>query len=109
MNRILCNAFSLQMLEGDKVVSFKTISAQQASQLLLYGFTSAVGHADTAKIIGDQLGVVVQPNRTSVTMDSNTELIIAQYIGPRLPEGATELPEGAVIKYIKAKLVPEVS
>jgi hypothetical protein len=31
----------------------------------------------------------------SVALASGDEAVVAQYVGPRLPEGATALPEGA--------------
>lgn len=60
---------------------------------------SAVGHADTARIFSEILGREITPNRVSVTLGYGVDALIGQYVGPRLPEGATELPEGARIEW----------
>jgi len=60
---------------------------------------SVVGHADTATILGGILGMDVPPNRVSIKLAPGDSLVVGQYIGPRLPEGAKELPEGAKIEW----------
>lgn len=69
---------------------------------------SCVGHADTAAVLGGQLGMELPVNRVSVKLRDRIEnergvfqdlLIVGQYVGPRLPEGATQLPEGAQIEW----------
>ena len=61
----------------------------------------AIGHADTARVVSGDLGVELLPQRTQVVLRRNGKdvILVAQYVGPRLPEGATELPEGATIRY----------
>ena len=62
------------------------------------GWVSAVGHADTAKLISLFSGVEVEFNRVSVpVLEVGDEHLLALYQGPRLPEGATHLPEGATL------------
>lgn len=39
-------------------------------------------------------------NRASVKLEPGEKMIVAQYSGPRLPEGTTALPEGAKIEFI---------
>jgi hypothetical protein len=39
-------------------------------------------------------------NRVNVSLKPGDAAIVGQYIGPRLPEGATTLPEGATIKWL---------
>ena len=103
--KYLSNAFSIQMLDGDATVSFARISAEEATQILSYGFTSAIGHPDTANVVSGLLRVPVPVNRISVKLSKDDVLIVAQYIGPRLPEGATELPSGARIEFYRVSLV----
>ena len=66
---------------------------------------SIVGHADTAALFAKQLGRDVAFNRQSVTVDESTELLIGQYKGPRLPEGTTELPDGAALQWVVVSLL----
>ena len=60
---------------------------------------SCIGHADTAAILSGILGMDLPPNRVSVKLTDHDTLLVGQYIGPRLPEGATTLPEGATIEW----------
>ena len=45
------------------------------------------------------LGIPVPVNRKSIKLGSGDILLVGQYVGPRLPEGATELPENATIEW----------
>jgi len=67
-------------------------------------FTSIVGHADMASILTEMLGNEVKFNRVSTNLELGDELIWAQYSGPRLPEGATSLPEGAEVVFLGIRL-----
>lgn len=109
-NIILANAFSIQMLteisNGWIPVAFQEISTADAKELLADGFTSAIGHQDTAAVVSDLLGMDVPANRISVELKNlNDIIIIAQVMGGRLPEGATTIPEGMSIKFIKAQIM----
>ena len=88
----LLNAFSLQMLEGDAVVRFTEVDS------LPEGLTSAVGHQDTANVLG------VEMNRINVTLKKGDVAFVAQLQGGRLPEGSTTLPEGFSFKFIKVEV-----
>ena len=104
----LLNAFSANMLADFPIsVTFTEISAA-AARLILVGFEadgdsweSAVGHPDTARVFESVLQDVLVPcNRVSLTLQAGDFAILGQYSGPRLPEGATSLPEGAEIKWL---------
>lgn len=62
--------------------------------------TSVVGHADTAAVFAAVLGRPVECKRVSVSIGSDDTLLVGQYYGPRLPEGATALPAGARIVWL---------
>jgi len=96
----LTNAFSINMLNrSSHVVSFIPATEDEVRALLGQGFISAIGHADTANVLEEMLGLPVPANRINVTLQKGDVAIVAQYIGPRLPEGATTLPEGARIEF----------
>jgi hypothetical protein len=101
---ILSNAFSLNMIADlqttGKVITVTPLTFQQAVEKLSAGFISAVGHTDTARIFTDLLKMYVHPSRATVSLGEGASLIVGQYIGPRLPEGATSLPEGANIRWL---------
>lgn len=101
----LLNAFSLNMIaEFPSAVKFEEISIDAARSWAAEGIDSAVGHADTARVFSSALGTEVQANRANVTLKRGDVVLVGQYIGPRLPEGATTLPEGARIVWIRASL-----
>jgi len=94
----LGNAFSMNMVPRSllQAVRFQPIGEPDTwPDEWVLGAHSIVGHADTARLLG------VECNRQSVLLNRGDELIVAQYIGPRLPEGATELPEGARIAWVR--------
>ena len=101
----LANAFSLSMLgnqpNGSVLLECRQLDAGDASHLLREnpGWQSAVGHPDTAAVFTSQLGLDVVACRTNIQLLPGDTLIVGQYSGPRLPEGATKLPEGARIDW----------
>lgn len=97
----ILNAFSLNMVtEFPCQVSAEPLTVEQARELA-EGAQSAVGHADTAKVFSSVLGLPVPEARVTVALKSGDVALVGQYRGPRLPEGATQLPEGATIVWLK--------
>lgn len=60
---------------------------------------SIIGHQDTAAVFSAILGRDLIANRATVRLGPDDRLLVGQYIGPRLPEGATTLPVGASIEW----------
>lgn len=86
----LANAFSIQMLPEDRAsVEFEVV------ETLPSGLVSAVGHADTVRVLG------VECSRVSIKLGHGDVLYVAQLMGGRLPEGTTTLPEGFNFKFFK--------
>jgi hypothetical protein len=98
----LLNSFSLNMLaELPARPAFEELSLAEAREALDRGFESAVGHADTAAVFSDVLGIEVLTVRNTVTLKKGDAAIVGQYRGPRLPEGTKQLPSGATIQWVK--------
>ena len=95
----ILNAFSLNMLVGDADVIVREVS-QKVAAILAPACVSAVGHADTAAVFSSVLGVEIPCNRATVALKDGDVALVGQYSGPRLPEGATSLPEGATIRWL---------
>lgn len=91
----LVNAFSLQMLNLEGVTDVRFTPVDRLPD----GLVSAVGHADTAAVLG------VQMNRVNVKLTKGDTCFIAQLVGGRLPEGSTTLPDGFSFKFIKAEIL----
>ena len=89
----LLNAFSLQMVETPCSVRFTEVDS------LPNNLVSAVGHLDTANILG------VPMQRINVKLHSGDIAYVAQLQGGRLPEGSTKLPNGFSFKYIKVEVI----
>ena len=96
---ILANAFALSMLplEALNFIRVKKINPNEVPA----DVESAVGHESTAKVVSSMLGFEVKPNRVSIKLTESDVLYVAQYTGPRLPEGATTLPEGASLEFFE--------
>lgn len=103
----LLNAFSLNMLpSGSTSAQFREVGLAEAQRIAQNcAIESAVGHADTAAVFATLLGIEVPVNRVNVSIPARTygvphwKALVGQYSGPRLPEGASTLPEGASIKW----------
>ena len=87
------NAFSLQML-----TSFNASVNVQKVEGFPADAVSVVGHQDTANVLG------VAFNRVSVKLNQGDVLYVAQVVGGRLPEGATTLPEGFRMEFLKVEV-----
>ena len=97
---VITNAFSINMLSMDSELKFSRLKETEARWIAEnFQHSSAVGHADTAAVLSTVLGVDVPMNRTTLQMEHGVALLVGQYKGPRLPEGATALPEGASIEW----------
>lgn len=83
-------------------VSFEEIGVAAAAGFVRKGAVSSVGHADTARVFSEELGVEVPAQRSTIALEKGDQLVIGSYKGPRLPEGATQLPEGATIVWLLA-------
>ena len=105
MSVVIANAFSLNMLDLEEVGVTNLQVCQTSPEFIREeieaagGFTSIVGHADTAAVFSDFLGLDVPCNRTTFHLEEGVTLFVGQYKGPRLPEGATSLPEGAAVEW----------
>jgi hypothetical protein len=102
------NSFSLSMLDRETQslghsrwlrMPRPTVLDKVVTELKYGEVVSCVGHADTAAILSKLLGVDLPVNRVSVKLEKGDLLIVGQYVGQRLPEGTTELPEGAAIEW----------
>lgn len=114
----ICNSFSPGMLPdwrlspdaGASSIRVEPVTEAQARACIARAEVdghvsfSAVGHSDTARIFSAILGRDVAVNRISVVLSAADRYLIGQYIGPRLPEGATELPPGARIAWLIVSL-----
>lgn len=103
---LLLNAFSGNMLASlPATVEFEPLDEVEATNVLLAaGLDSAVGHADTAAVFSSVLGVTVPAERRTISLEKGDEAVLGQYRGPRLEEGAIELPEGAVIQWMRVRV-----
>jgi hypothetical protein len=97
----IANAFSLQMAFGFNFVVESIELSSLGARVRLKGneFTSAIGHEDTARVVSQQLGMEIPAKRTNIKLSQNDTLVVAQFIGERLPEGATTLPEGIKLQF----------
>jgi len=97
-NFYISNAFSINMLSD--TINLKMLKLE--SCCIPPNYIWAIGHQDTSILISKtMLNKKIDANRITIKPDfeNGDILVVAQYKGERLPEGATELPEGATIEY----------
>ena len=87
-------------LSGESTVEVVPVAADEVAGA---EFESVIGHADTANVVSGILGREVKMNRTSVKLVPGDVLYVAQVTGGRLPEGATTIPEGMSIAFLKVR------
>jgi len=102
----LGNSFSLQMIKVGSVITTRSLSIEDVREFInKFGFTSCIGHQDTANVVSSLLGIDVPMNRVNIKLESDDDiLIVAQVVGGRLPEGATTLPDNFTLKFIEVRL-----
>jgi hypothetical protein len=101
----LGNAFALSMVDGDCKISIRLVDMEEVTEILSKGFTSVVGHASTAELYSSLLKMEIVVNRVTTLLNKNDILIVGQYSGPRLEEGAISLPENASIIWKEVFLI----
>lgn len=128
MKVYVCNAFSLNMLDGETQLGGNPRYANpvpgkdgheagstEAALIWLQEYrkaapdleiVSVVGHKDTAAMFTELLGFPVLENRESIKLYELHEdlarrevALIGQLQGTRLPPGATTLPDGATLEW----------
>lgn len=98
----LLNAIPGALVPAEGVMlSITPVAADVVGRAINYEeCSSAIGHADTAAVISAMVGAEVPMARVNVpTLQDGDAHYLALYQGPRLPEGATELPEGATLSF----------
>lgn len=99
--KYLTNAMSLNMLPATCGLDVMPLSIEAARIELAGEVICAIGHDDTAAVVASELGQPVQAARVTVALVPGDVAVVAQYIGPRLAEGATSLPQGARLEWRK--------
>ena len=93
------NAFSLSMLASPATtLRVEEVSVEDVKKLLSSGFKSSVGHASTAQIMSQLLGVEVPCERTAIQLGTGDTLVVFQLL--------TRLPEGRVLSAEEIKSLP---
>ena len=96
-NVFLGNAFSLQMVAPYAIISIMECSPSSIPKEAV----SCIGHPDTAAVVSNILGREIPCNRINISLKDGDVLYVAQLTGGRLPEGATQLPEGFSLTFRK--------
>ena len=105
----LTNAFSLNMVDMASrsprkwfLVDTQPIPPEEVPAEI----TSAIDHPDTARLVSSILGRHIPANRVTISLGYFDECILVRYVGPRLPEGSTTLPEGASLSFFRICILP---
>jgi hypothetical protein len=102
------NAKSINMNNGAPIMTVDVPITQEEAKLIAASgeIKSLVGHPDTARVLSNLLKKEIPANRWNFTWDQvkpEDQVIVGQYSGPRLQEGATQLPEGSTLTFWKVK------
>ena len=88
MRIVVGNSFSLNMLQGDAIVSCKKITLEEFRERMREAeeMVSIIGHQGTAELVTVLTGVRVEANRVNFTLQDDDVLLVAVLRG-RLGEG----------------------
>lgn len=106
MKKYISNAFSFGMMPSGEDFSLIRVKKVAPSEIP-HDVESVIGHMDTATVVSNILGFKTPFNRANLVLDGDDVLYVAQYKGPRLPEGATRLPEGASLEFLEVTRKPK--
>ncbi|NLN93345.1 MAG: DUF1874 domain-containing protein [Candidatus Hydrogenedens sp.] len=96
----LLNAFSVNQLGSfPAAVKFTEQTVSEVQEVLAEGYCSAVGHGQTAEIFSRVLQTTIPVQRITIELHPGDRAVLGQYRGPRLEEGARQLPDGARIHW----------
>lgn len=101
----IVNEFSVDMLTTDMIgvnVRFRDMTLNEVHTHLHVAhhiWTSAILDADMARILSYWLMKNIKPNRIKVKLSSFDTVLVCHYDGPKLPEGATKLPDGTEFRF----------
>lgn len=106
--KYLTNSFSLNMIKREHLLGGGTIEWRPyngtledlRNEMKSGDRQSCLGHQQLVDILGDGFAM----NRCTVSLTTGDDVVVLQYIGTRLPEGAIELPEGATLELFQLKL-----
>jgi len=102
----ILNALSLQMFPEAGNIEFHRLAFGffEASDILREQekIENLIGHSDLDYLVRENMQKLRVPYipkgiRTCICLQDGEKALVAQYIGPRLPEGATKLPKNARI------------
>jgi hypothetical protein len=97
------NAFSLSMLP-----SFTSnVEVREVKSLPMVGYVSGIGHKSLIPILEKMTGHTYPESRINIHLQDGDVLYVAQYTGKRLEEGATELPDGASLSFLRVVVIPQ--
>lgn len=102
--KYLMNAIPGTMLPGNGgTLKIEPVSAETVRNAFEAGeVTSAIGHADTAFLVGQMIGASVLENRINApAYKPGDQHFLVLYRGPRLPEGSKRLPDGAKLELFR--------
>ena len=102
----IANSFSLNMLPDGAASAHLTVRRLDLDEAraLARGASSVVGHPDTASLFEQELGCPVPPNRSTLRLAEGDQVLVGQYVGPRLDVGATVRPSGVQIHWMLVEL-----
>ena len=105
--RYVVNAFSLNMCKMPHRTEVDHLTPDEfRAELRHPDVVQAIGFENTAAIVSGLLGCPIRHNRIDVALQPGDIALVAQYDGPRLEPGVTQLPEGAKIVWQRVTILP---
>lgn len=89
-------------------MEIQPISQRKTYEILdEFGVDSFVNQPNMAALLGSMLGLEIDVNKELLVLTKDEPIIIAEYIGIKLPPFVSVLPNGAMIKFYLVTLREE--
>ena len=88
MRTVIANAFSLNMLKNDCVLTCMQIDEETVKEYIKNGFHSVIGHQGTAELLTAKLGFNINYNRENYKKEKDDQIVVC-LPNSRLNEGQT--------------------
>lgn len=103
----IANSFSINMLNPSCFTDGLGVEVEIheiSPEVLPNTLESAIGHEDLAEVVSRVAWRDIKAKRATISLCPGEMLYVAQYIGPRLAVGTTQLPEGAEVRFYRVEI-----
>lgn len=108
MKSFISTTFSINMLKNTlRTGGLATVDVEEVlpRDIPKEDLESAVAYEDAARVLSTMFNTEIKVNKSSVQLDDDSDLYVANFIGGRIPDGADVLPGNMDVRFYRVSLV----